>query len=90
MTYLNCPNCGLTLAMRGLEAEPARCPRCIARQRKLVGMLMSADLRRRRGRSSSEPPRVMRPAPAADGSGLNARDRAVSAFRRERSASATP
>jgi anti-sigma B factor antagonist len=36
MSYLNCPECGLTVALRGLEAPIEHCPRCIARRRKLV------------------------------------------------------
>jgi anti-anti-sigma factor len=38
MSYLNCPECGLTIALRGLEAPIEHCPRCIARRRKAVRM----------------------------------------------------
>ncbi|HEY4429205.1 MAG TPA: STAS domain-containing protein [Solirubrobacteraceae bacterium] len=38
MSYLNCPECGLTVALRGLEAPLEHCPRCIARRRKAVRM----------------------------------------------------
>jgi anti-sigma B factor antagonist len=39
MSYLNCPECGLTVALRGLEAPIEYCPRCIARRRRAVRML---------------------------------------------------
>lgn len=38
MSYLNCPECGLTVALRGLEAPIEHCPRCIAWRRKAVRM----------------------------------------------------
>jgi anti-anti-sigma factor len=38
LSYLNCPECGLTVALRGLEAPIEHCPRCIARRRKAVRM----------------------------------------------------
>jgi anti-sigma B factor antagonist len=38
VSYLNCPDCGLTVALRGLEAPIEHCPRCIARRRKAVRM----------------------------------------------------
>jgi anti-anti-sigma factor len=38
MSYLNCPECGLTVALRGLEAPIEHCPRCVARRRKAVRM----------------------------------------------------
>jgi Zn-finger nucleic acid-binding protein len=41
MPYMNCPSCGLTLAVRESNAEIRHCPRCIARRRKLVGMIPS-------------------------------------------------
>jgi anti-anti-sigma factor len=38
MSYLNCPECGLTVPLRGLEAPIEHCPRCIARRRRAVRM----------------------------------------------------
>jgi anti-sigma B factor antagonist len=38
MSYLNCPECGLTVALRGREAPIEHCPRCVARRRKAVRM----------------------------------------------------
>jgi anti-sigma B factor antagonist len=38
MSYLNCPECGLTVALRGLEAPIEHCPRCVARRRRAVTM----------------------------------------------------
>jgi len=38
MAHLNCPECGLTVARRGLEGPIEHCPRCIARRRKAVRM----------------------------------------------------
>src|SRR5438067_8119130 len=38
MSYLNCPKCGLTVALRGLEAPIEHCPRCVARHRTTVRM----------------------------------------------------
>ncbi len=43
MSYLNCPNCGLTLAMLRPEAEIEHCPRCLARRRRAVGLFVSAE-----------------------------------------------
>jgi hypothetical protein len=45
MPYLNCPSCGLTLAMRGTEAEIEHCPRCLAKARRAVGLFVSAEPR---------------------------------------------
>jgi anti-sigma B factor antagonist len=38
MSYLNCPECGLTVTLRGLEAPIEHCPRCVARRRRAVRM----------------------------------------------------
>lgn len=48
MPYLNCPSCGLTLAMRRLEAEIEHCPRCLAKARRPVGLFVSAEPRGRK------------------------------------------
>lgn len=48
MPYLNCPSCGLTLAMRRPEAEIEHCPRCLANARRAVGLFVSAKPRGRR------------------------------------------
>ncbi len=38
MTYMNCPRCGLTVQARAHYLIVDRCPRCLARRRKLVQM----------------------------------------------------
>lgn len=48
MSYLNCPSCGLTLAMLRAEAEIEHCPRCLARARRAVGLFVSAEPRGRK------------------------------------------
>jgi hypothetical protein len=48
MPYLNCPSCGLTLAMRRPEAEIEHCPRCLAKARRSVGLFVSAEPRGRK------------------------------------------
>jgi hypothetical protein len=48
MPYLNCPSCGLTLAMRRPEAEIEYCPRCLAKARRPVGLFVSAEPRGRK------------------------------------------
>jgi hypothetical protein len=45
MPYLNCPNCGLTLALMRPEAEIEHCPRCLAKSRRAVGLFVSAEPR---------------------------------------------
>ena len=48
MPYLNCPSCGLTLAMSKPEAEIEHCPRCLAKTRRAVGLFVSAEPRGRK------------------------------------------
>lgn len=48
MPYLNCPSCGLTLAMRRPQAEIEHCPRCLAKARRPVGLFVSAEPRGRK------------------------------------------
>lgn len=48
MPYLNCPSCGLTLAMSRSEAEIEHCPRCLAKSRQAVGLFVSAEPRGKR------------------------------------------
>lgn len=45
MPYLNCPSCGLTLAMPRPEAQIEHCPRCLAKARRAVGLFVSAEPR---------------------------------------------
>lgn len=42
MAYLNCPSCGLILALRGPYAPIEHCPRCQADHQRLVGLFVSA------------------------------------------------
>jgi hypothetical protein len=43
MPYLNCPSCGLTLAMLRPEVEIEHCPRCLAKARRAVELFVSAE-----------------------------------------------
>ncbi|HEX4437032.1 MAG TPA: hypothetical protein VH061_09570 [Solirubrobacteraceae bacterium] len=52
MPYLNCPSCGLTLAMRRNIAEIEHCPRCLARARRAIGLFVSAEPRGKKPTSS--------------------------------------
>lgn len=56
MSYLNCPSCGLTLAMLRPEAEIEHCPRCLARARRAVGLFVSAEPRGRKPAPESATP----------------------------------
>lgn len=56
MSYLNCPRCGLTLAMLRPEAEIEHCPRCLARERRAVGLFVSAEPRGRKLAGESATP----------------------------------
>jgi uncharacterized Zn finger protein len=65
MPYLNCPTCGLVLAV----IKPGRelvehCPRCLARRRRLVDMYVSA---RPRGRRREDSAAAGQPRPAKRG-----------------------
>jgi hypothetical protein len=42
MAYLNCPQCGLTVALRFSCAPIEHCPRCLARRRQAVELYVSA------------------------------------------------
>lgn len=50
MSYLNCPSCGLLLAITRPADMVDHCPRCLARRRRLVEMFVSD---RPRGRPSA-------------------------------------
>lgn len=39
--HLNCPRCGLSIAMRANRAGMRHCPRCVARNRVLVELFAS-------------------------------------------------
>lgn len=41
--YLNCPSCGLTLAMSQDAPQVQHCPRCLARGGRAVGLFLSAE-----------------------------------------------
>jgi hypothetical protein len=55
MPYLNCPSCGLTLAMRRPEAEIEHCPRCLAKARRPVRLFVSAEPRGRKPAHGNAP-----------------------------------
>jgi hypothetical protein len=52
MPYLNCPSCGLTLAMIRPEAEIEHCPRCLAKAGRVVGLFVSTEPRGRKPTSA--------------------------------------
>jgi hypothetical protein len=54
MSFLNCPRCGLILAITRPADVVDHCPRCLARRRRLVELFVSD---RPRGRRSAAPPR---------------------------------
>jgi hypothetical protein len=54
MSYLNCPSCGLILAIARPADVVDHCPRCLARRRRLVELFVSDWPR---GRPSAAPPR---------------------------------
>ena len=45
MPYLNCPSCGLTLNITRPGEMIEHCPRCLARNRRLVELFVSAQPR---------------------------------------------
>jgi hypothetical protein len=54
MSFLNCPSCGLIIAITRPGDLIEHCPRCVARRRRLVELFVSD---RPRGRRSAAPPR---------------------------------
>jgi hypothetical protein len=40
-SYLNCPRCGLSIALRSRWLAMAHCPRCVARSRTIVELFSS-------------------------------------------------
>jgi hypothetical protein len=54
MSFLNCPSCGLILAITRPADVVDHCPRCLARRRRLVELFVSD---RPRGRPSAASPR---------------------------------
>jgi hypothetical protein len=46
MAYLNCPDCGLSVALLFPCAPIEHCPRCLARRRKAVELFVSATPRK--------------------------------------------
>jgi hypothetical protein len=40
--YLHCPRCGLSIPLRSRLLTIVHCPRCVARDRRLVELLISA------------------------------------------------
>jgi len=44
MSYLNCPNCRLTVVMTWLDDPVEHCPRCLARQQRKVDLFVSAKV----------------------------------------------
>jgi hypothetical protein len=55
MTYLNCPECGLSVLLRFPASPIEHCPRCVARRRRAVELYVSA-----------EPPKIPRREPPTD------------------------
>jgi hypothetical protein len=53
MPFLNCPSCGLIIAITRPGDVVEHCPRCVARRRRLVELFVSD---RPRGRPSAPPP----------------------------------
>lgn len=46
MAYLNCPECGLSVALLFPVAPIEHCPRCLGRRRKAVELFVSSTPRR--------------------------------------------
>jgi hypothetical protein len=53
MPYLNCPSCGLTVAMSSRDVVMRHCPRCFARRTRLVELTVSVHPH---GRDAISPP----------------------------------
>jgi len=71
MSYLNCPNCRLTVVMTWLDEPVEHCPRCLARQQRKVDLFVSAGVGGREPASHERPWLIEGPRPerAAEGSG---------------------
>lgn len=59
MPYLNCPSCGLTLTITRPGELIEHCPRCLARNKRLVELFVSAQPR---GQRRAPPGAVSAPA----------------------------
>jgi hypothetical protein len=55
MAYLNCPECGLSVALRFPCAPIEHCPRCVVRRRKTVELIVTA--KPRSTKESEQPPK---------------------------------
>jgi hypothetical protein len=55
VAYLNCPECGLSVALLFPCAPIEHCPRCLARRRRAVELYVSAKPRKRDDAGESKP-----------------------------------
>jgi hypothetical protein len=60
MSYMNCPRCGLKLRLRASFLAVEHCPRCLARSRTAVPMLISGS--RAWPQAAAAPPADLPPA----------------------------